>query len=100
MLCVIEQMEPPADEFVSQIAAHKSQCEQISRQLHGWVNSLKNSEIQGQRHQTAQTQQAYEQRQRRNAFQQKLDAANADAHRQREEERLRKLRDENPNSES
>jgi four helix bundle protein len=74
--------------FKSQISNFKSECEGISRQIRGWANSLQNSNIEGQRHLNDQTKQAFEQRQRRDAFQKKLDAANEDARRKREAERL------------
>ena len=49
MLCVIERMDAPND-LKSQISDLTSLGEGISRQIHGWANSLQNSEITGQRH--------------------------------------------------
>ena len=49
MLCVIERMDASND-LKSQISDLKSLGEGISRQIHGWANSLQNSEITGQRH--------------------------------------------------
>ena len=46
MLCLLERSEPA---LKSQITELKKRCEEISRQLYGWIESLKNSEIQGQR---------------------------------------------------
>ncbi len=46
MLCLLERLEP---DLKSQITELKKRCEEISRQLYGWIESLKNSEIQGQR---------------------------------------------------
>ena len=75
-------------QFKSQISNFQSECEGISRQIRGWANSLQNSDIEGQRHLTDKSKQAFEQRQRREAFQKKLDAANDDVRRKREAERL------------
>ncbi len=74
--------------FKSEISNFKSECEGISRQIRGWANSLQNSDIEGQRHLTDKSKQAFEQRQRREAFQKKLDAANEEAQQKREAERL------------
>jgi len=46
MLCLLDRLEP---NLKSQISNLKNRCEQISKQLYGWMESLKNSEIQGQR---------------------------------------------------
>lgn len=78
---------PQPEHFKSQISDFKSRCENISRQLYGWINSLQNSDIDGQRHLNDKTRQTYEQRQRRDAFQKKLDAANDEMRRKREQER-------------
>ena len=75
MLAVIERMHG-MEALKSQMSDFKSQCESISRQLRGWANSLQNSDISGQRHLNNQSRQAYEQRQRRDAFQRKIDAIN------------------------
>ena len=77
---------PQPEHFKSQISDFKAQCENISRQLYGWANSLQNSDIEGQRHQNDKTRQTYDQRQRREAFQKKLDAANDELRRKREAE--------------
>ena len=74
--------------FKSQISNFKLECEVISRQIRGWANSLQNSDIEGQRHLNDKSKQAFEQRQRREAFQKKLDAANEEARQKREAERL------------
>ena len=63
-------------ELRDQIAALKSRCESISRQLRGWANSLQNSEIAGQRHLNDASRQAYENRQRREAYLKRLDTFN------------------------
>lgn len=77
---------PQPEHFKSQISDFKAQCENISRQLYGWINSLQNSDIDGQRHLNDKTRQTYEQRQRREAFQKKLDATNEELRRKREAE--------------
>lgn len=77
---------PQPENFKSQISDFKSQCENISRQLYGWANRLQNSDITGQRHQNDKTRQAYDQKQRREAFQKKLDAANEELQKKREAE--------------
>ena len=60
----------------SQISDFKSRCESISRQIRGWANSLQNAEIPGQRHLNDQSRRAYENRQRREAFLQRMDTFN------------------------
>jgi four helix bundle protein len=77
---------PQPENFKSQISDFKAQCENISRQLYGWINSLQNSDIDGQRHLNDKTRQTYEQRQRREAFQKKLNATNDELRRKREAE--------------
>jgi four helix bundle protein len=72
----------------------KSQCEQISRQIRGWANSLQNSRIEGQRHLNDESRQAYSQQQRRAAFQKQLDAANEASRKRREAERPAPATDE------
>ena len=57
----------------SEISDFKTRCESISRQIRGWANSLQNSDIPGQRHLNDKSRQAYENRQRREAFQQRMD---------------------------
>ena len=44
MLCLLERLLGFAD-LKSEISNLKSVCEGISRQLHGWANSLQNTEI-------------------------------------------------------
>ncbi|TXT20762.1 MAG: S23 ribosomal protein [Planctomycetota bacterium] len=77
---------PQPEHFKSQISDFKTQCENISRQLYGWANSLQDSDIDGQRHLNDKTRQTYEQRQRREAFQKKLDATNEELRKKREAE--------------
>jgi four helix bundle protein len=48
MLCLLERLPPLAD-LKSEISNLKSTAEGISRQLRGWVDSLQNSPIKGQR---------------------------------------------------
>lgn len=54
MLCLIEQL-PSFTHLKSQISNLKSQSEAIARQLRGWVDSLQNSWIKGQRYLTDKT---------------------------------------------
>ncbi len=75
MLGVMERSAPFRD-LKSQISDFKSRCESISRQIRGWANSLQNSEIPGQRHLNDQSRRAYENRQRREAFLQRMDTFN------------------------
>lgn len=46
MLCLCERL-PQFDNFKSEISNLKLRGEGISKQLHGWIESLKNSQIQG-----------------------------------------------------
>lgn len=60
------------DDLKSQISNLKSVAESCSRQLRGWADSLQNSEIRGQRHQTQKTRQQDEQKRRAAACQKEL----------------------------
>jgi len=51
MLCLLEKIPGFAD-LKSQVSDLKSKAESISRQLGAWTNSLKNSELKGERHAT------------------------------------------------
>ena len=84
----ISDLKSQSSNLRSQISDFKSECEGISRQIRGWANSLQNSDIEGQRHLNDQSKQAFQQRQRREAFQKNLDAANEEIRRKREAERL------------
>ncbi len=75
MLGVMERSARFRD-LKSQIADFKSRCESISRQIRGWANSLQNSDIPGQRHLNDQSRRAYENRQRREEHQKRMDAFN------------------------
>ncbi|MEZ6051760.1 MAG: hypothetical protein R3C02_10280 [Planctomycetaceae bacterium] len=66
-----------------------SQCESISRQLHGWANSLQNTDIKGPRHLTDQNKQAYHNRKQAEAFWQQ----NRQAVEAQQERRLREQRE-------
>ncbi|MDQ3799624.1 MAG: four helix bundle protein [Acidobacteriota bacterium] len=46
MLCLCEKL-PTFKDFKSEIEHLKLRAESISKQLHGWIESLKNSEIKG-----------------------------------------------------
>lgn len=49
MLCLLERV-PTFSPLKSDICDLKSNCLSISRQLYGWIEQLKNSDITGQRH--------------------------------------------------
>jgi len=57
----------------SQIADLKSQCRSISRQLFGWIEQLKNSDISGQRHLNDKLRSRTAVQKDRDAFLQELD---------------------------
>ena len=80
MLCVMERMSA-FDNLKSDILNFKFTCENISRQIRGWADSLQNSDIKGQRHLNDETRQRYERQQKqaeieqkRRQFQQELEA--------------------------
>jgi four helix bundle protein len=75
MLGVMERSAHFRD-LKSQISDFKSRCESISRQIRGWANSLQNSDIPGQRHLNDQSRRAYENRQRREEHQKRMDTFN------------------------
>jgi len=75
MLGVMERSAHFRD-LKSQISDFKTRCESISRQIRGWANSLQNSEISSQRHLNDQSRRAYENRQRREAFLQRMETFN------------------------
>jgi len=75
MLGVMERSAHFRD-LKSQISNFKSRCESISRQIRGWANSLKNSDISGQRHLNDQSRRAYENRQHREEHQKRMDTFN------------------------
>lgn len=49
MLCLLERI-PAFSALQSDICNLRSSCLSISRQLYGWIEQLKNSDISGQRH--------------------------------------------------
>ncbi len=49
MLCLLERV-PTFSPLKSEIGNLKSNCLSISRQLYGWIEQLKNSDLTGQRH--------------------------------------------------
>lgn len=51
-----------------EIDAIAAQCETVSRQLHGWIDALKNTEIQGERYLDDNVRKGYENREREDAF--------------------------------
>ncbi|MGD9857983.1 MAG: hypothetical protein AB7U20_23810 [Planctomycetaceae bacterium] len=71
----------------SQLTHLIARCESISRQLHGWANSLQNSDIKGVRHLTDQNKAAYHNRKQADAFWEQN-------HRAFEEQMERRLREQ------
>jgi len=67
MLCLIEQL-PSFSHLKSQISNLKSQSEGIARQLRGWVDSLQNSSIKGQRYLTDKAKQSHSRAKDRKEF--------------------------------
>ncbi|MGH9552973.1 MAG: four helix bundle protein [Terriglobales bacterium] len=49
ILCLLERI-PTFSPLKSEICNLRSQCVSIARQLYGWIEQLKNSDITGQRH--------------------------------------------------
>jgi hypothetical protein len=60
----------------SQISDLINRSEKISRQLYGWIESLKNSEISGQRHLDDKAKNRYENRKDQQDFLAKIDRIN------------------------
>lgn len=56
----------------SQITDLRNRCEKISKQLYGWVEQLKGSDIRGQRHLNDKTKAAYMNRKDRDEFLEEL----------------------------
>lgn len=71
MLCFVERI-PDFAHLKSEISNLKSLAEGVSRQLRGWAKSLQNSEIKGQRHLTEKTGRAYQAKQEREEFLERL----------------------------
>jgi four helix bundle protein len=67
MLAVMKRM-PNLDPLTCEIDRYYAECEQISRQLGGWLQSLQNSDIKGQRHLNEEVQRRFDGEKRRKAF--------------------------------
>lgn len=94
MLCVMDRM-PAFVDLKSEISDLKSNCENISRQIRGWTDSLQNSDIKGQRHLNKETKKRYEQDKRSSEFWQRQQQFQKDL-----EERLkREAAERHPESE-
>ncbi len=65
MLCLLERLE---GNLKSQISYLKKRCEGISRQLYGWMESLKDSGIQGQRRLDSKARKNYTQEKEKEEF--------------------------------
>lgn len=67
MLCFMEK-RPAFANFKSEISNLKLMAEGISRQLHGWANSLQNTKIKGPKHLTEKERHNYQIRKDREEF--------------------------------
>jgi hypothetical protein len=72
MLCLLERV-PAFSPLKSEIRDLRSHCLSISRQLYGWIEQLKNSDISGQRHLNNKTRSRVTERKDRDAFLEELD---------------------------
>lgn len=81
------------DEQQTQINRFLSVTEDISRQLGGWVNSLKNSKIKGQKYLNDKTRHDYELDQRRRKAIEKLDESKRQLEAKLKAEAERRCRD-------
>ena len=72
MLCVLERV-PSFSSLKSEIGDLKSSCLSISRQLYGWIEQLKNSDITGQRHLNDKVRARGAEKKGRDAFLEELD---------------------------
>jgi len=95
MLCVMERMQA-FDNLKSEISDFKSICENISRQIRGWADSLQNSQIKGQRHLNDESRREYENEQRRFEFQKRREEFQRELEERvkREAEQRRRAREE------
>jgi len=67
MLAVMKRM-PSFTQLAPEIDRYQGECEHISRQLGGWLQSLQNSDIQGQRHLNEETKRRFDGEKRLKAF--------------------------------
>ncbi len=72
MLCLLEQI-PAFDPLKSEICDLRGSCLSISRQLYGWIEQLKNSDITGQRHLNNKTRSRATEGKQRTAFLEELE---------------------------
>lgn len=86
MLRVIEGWEAFGN-FKSQISDLRGRCEKISRQLYGWIENQKNSEIPGQRRLDEKARAGYSSKKDREEFLEELRRINEAAAIQRKESR-------------
>jgi four helix bundle protein len=71
-LCFTERF-PEAGHLKAQISECKALAESCSRQIRAWADELQNCDIKGQRHLNEQSRQQYQQRQRAEAFERRLE---------------------------
>lgn len=72
MLCLLERI-PAFFPLRSEICNLRSSCLSISRQLYGWIEQLKNSDISGQRHLNDTVRSRTTERKERDTFLNELD---------------------------
>ncbi|MDF0666953.1 MAG: four helix bundle protein [Nitrospira sp.] len=72
MLCLLDRI-PSFSPLKSEIGNLRSSCLSISRQLYGWIEQLKNSDISGQRHLNDKVRRRTTERKERDAFLDELD---------------------------
>lgn len=72
MLCFLERV-PSFSPLKSEIGDLKSSCLSISRQLYGWIEQLKNSDITGQQHLNDKVRARDTEKKGRDAFLEELD---------------------------
>ena len=66
----------PGFDLKSQISDLTNASESISRQLYGWIENLKNSEISGQRHLDDKARNRFANKQQKQDFMEELDRIN------------------------
>jgi four helix bundle protein len=86
MLLVIEGW-PTLDDFKSQISDLKNRSENISRQLYGWIEKLKESDISGQRHLDEKARTRYAGKRDREEFLEQIRRINEEAAEERRKSR-------------
>jgi four helix bundle protein len=86
ILCLIESMDGAPDSKPA-VRRLKALAEGISRQLYAWMESIKNSDMPGQRHLTEASRRQAERDRKAEAFMQEVDEAVRTAREEREKKR-------------